>query len=879
MKDSSSSAWPARNSELKSFTNPLPGSADDWNSCSLGPADQWPTSLQAYCVTLASFVYPAAIFWGEEFILLHNNAWERAGGISEQCKPQRGSLTADAWKALQAALSGGVQRLMTSTEILRSKSNPHADGGEYTVLISPLFATDTQAHGVMAQLIPPQTHGPKTMRREKPRLQGIAFDKAGLGDRADTDRTEAEWDEAVDGIPLDEHPFFHRFAEMLPSGLAILDHKANAVFVNQNFYQLTTHKHKDRSFTAWPDSIHDDDRARVLNAYNEAFKNQRQLRTEFRAVGDQLKWRLLLLTPLGNENLQHVSLREYGGFVCCIVDITSEKSAENRQRENAREARERKEQQERFIDMISHEIRNPLSAVMHCVEDIEDAIREKKSVDFDAIHEAIETINICISHQQHIVDDVLAFSKLDSAMLTLVPRPCQPSRQLNESLKMFQPEFRKQKVDFGYCIDTSYEKNGVDWVMADFARIGQVLVNLVSNAIKFTSRVEGKRNVDVIVGVSHERPASFPPNVVFFDSDERAYRMDATNTKEWETGDTTYILVAVKDTGIGISEEGQRKLFQRFRQATPKTEESYGGSGLGLLISRKICHLHGGEIGVSSKEGSGTTFGFFFKVRMTTKPEDRESKKLAEAKESAKFQQKIEQLGNVSPSMMDSSDMPDSVEKPRVMSSDDITPNEDGIRDERYQETIAIANDVKKEKADDKQIMNRNLSSDAVDHAQETNKQSESRPNKKEQAESDSPDVKKESKIHVLLVEDNLINQRIVARKLQAKGFAVTTANNGREAVDVFTASRQPSDAFKIILMDQEMPVMDGNAAARVIRNIEATETKKAPRRIPILGVSANVRPEQQDEMLAAGMDDVIAKPYKIDEMMEKITMLMSNGS
>lgn len=349
MKNSNSSTSPADASNFKSFSNPLPGSADDWNSCSLGPPDQWPTALQAYCVTLASFAYPAAIFWGDEFNLLHNHAWDQAGGISEQCKPQRGSLTADAWKALQAALHGGVQRLMTSNEILRSKSNPDADDGEYIVLISPLFANNAKAHGVMAQLVPRQSDGPETLRRQKPRLQGQVFDKAGLGDQADANSTGAEWDDAVDGIPLDEHPFFHRFAEMLPSGLAILDHNANAVFVNQNFYQLTTHKHTDRSFTAWPDSIHDDDRDRVLNAYREAFKNQRQLRTEFRAVGDELKWRLLLLTPLGNENLQHVSLREYGGFVCSIVDITSEKSAENRQRENAREARERKEQQERFI--------------------------------------------------------------------------------------------------------------------------------------------------------------------------------------------------------------------------------------------------------------------------------------------------------------------------------------------------------------------------------------------------------------------------------------------------------------------------------------------------------------------------------------------------
>ena len=88
-----------------------------------------------------------------------------------------------------------------------------------------------------------------------------------------------------------------------------------------------------------------------MSAYQEAFRSQQQLRTEFRSLGGN--WRLLLLTPLGDENLQHVSLREYGGFICSVVDISSEKSAELSERKAAKEAQERKEQQERFIDMIS----------------------------------------------------------------------------------------------------------------------------------------------------------------------------------------------------------------------------------------------------------------------------------------------------------------------------------------------------------------------------------------------------------------------------------------------------------------------------------------------------------------------------------------------
>ena len=104
----------------------------------------------------------------------------------------------------------------------------------------------------------------------------------------------------------------------------------------------------------------------------------------------------------------------------------------------------------------------------------------------------------------------------------------------------------------------------------------------MTNGIKFTARKDGEKRLTVSVGASMERPTSYPPNVIYFNADDTAYRMDATNTSEWGNGEVLYVMVAVKDTGIGISDEGQKKLFERFRQATPKTEEMYGGSGLGL---------------------------------------------------------------------------------------------------------------------------------------------------------------------------------------------------------------------------------------------------------------------------------------------------------
>jgi CheY-like chemotaxis protein len=138
-------------------------------------------------------------------------------------------------------------------------------------------------------------------------------------------------------------------------------------------------------------------------------------------------------------------------------------------------------------------------------------------------------------------------------------------------------------------------------------------------------------------------------------------------------------------------------------------------------------------------------------------------------------------------------------------------------------------------------------------------------------------------KTQVLLAEDNIINQRILRRKLEAKGFQVTTANNGREAVDaVHKVSEAVADEnddtatiFDVILMDQEMPILDGNSATKAIRELER---EGVVLHVPILGVTANVREEQKAEMRAAGMDDVISKPYGIEEMVERIRKLTVEG-
>ncbi|KAJ5569091.1 hypothetical protein N7450_011577 [Penicillium hetheringtonii] len=355
--------------------------------------------------------------------------------------------------------------------------------------------------------------------------------------------------------------------------------------------------------------------------------------------------------------------------------------------------------------------------------------------------------------------------------------------------------------------------------------MSQVLINLLSNAIKFTAKSEGQRRIRVSIGASQDRPSSYPPNVVFFRSGESALSLDKTSSPEWGDGEYAYIMLAVKDTGIGISNDSQMRLFERFNQATPKTEGIYGGSGLGLNVSRKLCHLHGGEIGVSSKEGQGSTFGFFFRVRKTTG----NWKENVGIKNTSEFDKLCSDIQSLSMPSRKGGELASEVRISR-------DPPETHI-----EELSQIAS------PDERTRNTRDIAQKAIAHLGEV-------------------DPKKNIVRSILVVEDNVINREIVSRKLRSLGFRVIEATNGLEALEVFQNERTDC-----ILMDQEMPLMDGNEATKHIRAME----KRSQHHIPILGVTANARLAQKSEMLEAGMDDVIHKPFQTEEILAKISQFV----
>lgn len=370
---------------------------------------------------------------------------------------------------------------------------------------------------------------------------------------------------------------------------------------------------------------------------------------------------------------------------------------------------------------------------------------------------------------------------------------------------MFEGELESNDIAMEFRMEKSYLDLQIDHVKLDPSRLLQVLINLTTNAIKFTHAQE-KRTIIVSVGASKERPDGSVPGVTFFPSRSPRKAL-LTDDAEWGNGEVIYLQFAVQDTGRGLDDKEKVLLFQRFRQASPRTHVQYGGSGLGLFISRELTELQGGEIGVASERGVGSTFAFYIKARRGDSNADTLTNSVRRSSSNAAVI--VESKSNSSGKAVSRS-------------------NTTGQR-----RTSAI---------------NPPLSSPSIPPP---------------------PSPLDFTKLRVLIVEDNLVNQRVLQKQLKNIGFVTEVANHGGEAIEVLKRSRfwtgRENDGLDLalILMDLEMPVMDGLTATRHIRDYEADKT--IVKHVPIIAVTANARLEQIETAITAGMvsaPEQIRTPY-----------------
>jgi signal transduction histidine kinase len=400
------------------------------------------------------------------------------------------------------------------------------------------------------------------------------------------------------------------------------------LWANDHYYRLAGRSMEEHLANyAFFEVYLDEDRPKVEKVWEHLLAGVEHVSAEFRL---KRTW----ISPNGEEGPASIQVLAFpyrdteGGQVksimACTTDISRLKWAQDFHARSAAEAREAKRQQEAFIDVVSHEMRNPLSAIVHCADAIMLAAEECQAgttdADFssrctEALSENLQSARIvlqCAHHQKRIIDDVLTLSKLDSMLLSITPAIVKPQNLVDSIVSIFEAELKTHSINCTIAADPSLVDLAVEQVYLDSSRVTQVFINLMTNAIKFVKTLD-HRQIAIRFGACKTNPRDLFPQDMFWATSEQD--SDVTSNPEWGTGEEVFLTFAVQDSGIGLRREDIAKIFGRFQQANVKTHIKYGGSGLGLFISKKLTEKQGGEIGVSSVQGKGSTFGFYVKTR------------------------------------------------------------------------------------------------------------------------------------------------------------------------------------------------------------------------------------------------------------------------
>jgi len=619
--------------------------------------------------------------------------------------------------------------------------------------------------------------------------------------------------------------------------------------------------------------------------------------------GVQYRW-FLVQGKHATEPRTDGSLRIVGN-VYSVTDVTYRKALEEERlrlhSQAAALAEQHRHEQELFVDSICHGIRNPLNGVLNNLELLRYSIARRRRIVCDALRHAhhehphhfspaaagpdadaaapaaaagllppppppplaalidelaaldaadadsLAAIETCANHQRVITSDVLNYSRLKANKLALQPGPFRVGDLVETARLMFAAEARVADIDL--LVDVPADARSAV-VVNDRERLAQILTNLLSNAIKFTRGCETRRIV-VAASVAPLPPPPPPPPPSPRKESAPADAADAAAAPPPPPPPRIELTLRVQDTGIGMALEDQQVLFNRFGQIAQAPSRTYtGGSGLGLSICKLLLDLMGGRIAVDARPNQGATFTVQVPcdvaspamVAALARNESAGAAATAAAVQYAADQASTAR-GSPVPSIASFTTASSRVASraPSAEPSMSLTAST-APATTPVTSTSTSGNDSSDHSGSDGSIAGG--AATAADH---------------EGAQPGRP-------LRVLVVEDNLINQSVVKRQLTTpaielagRAVDVTIANHGQEALQLLEAA----GPFDVVLMDIQMPVMDGLAATRAIRRRGVA--------VPIIGLTGNARPEQADEARAAGMQAYLTKPYTRAQLLEAI--------
>ena len=502
-----------------------------------------------------------------------------------------------------------------------------------------------------------------------------------------------------------------------------------------------------------------------------------------------------------------------------------------------------------FLANMSHEIRTPLNGIIGFTKFLKST---NLSIEQD---EFVHIIRKSSEDLLSIINDILDISKIENGNIELEEVFFNPMEEFENVIESYAANASKKDIDFALWIDPNLSSN---LLRSDPGKIKQVLINLISNSLKFTKK---KGSIDVII-----------------------QEVDSTE-------DEISIKFSVKDTGIGISEENKSKVFEAFTQADSSTSRNYGGTGLGLTISSSLVNSLGGALILESTVGKGTTFSFTLTV--AKKEIHRENRKQAlkmaiyaphdvQKKDSDHYlEDYLYAYKHLSMTRFktfeECMDAPDELFDVLYIHYDNINQKEFQhiVRCHRTHSTIVLVvklnkhHEVQELNLDFTQVLYEPITFSKVEKSLNSLSIKEG---KKKKVNIKTEKGKPFQDIHALIVEDNPINQKMIQHTLKNMGITTECANNGQEGFDEYTLN---SESYDIIFMDIQMPVLNGIDSTK---KILAYEKREGLEHTPIIAVTANALKGDRERFLAEGMDEYVSKPINLEKFISVLNIFFPHA-